>query len=208
MKISKSIYWMQGCGKGARPTPFARGPRPGCALPSSQIPPVRARTLPFACGHRPGCACLARTPSYLCAHAGEHRRRAHAPPFAYDPRPRYAPPRSHTLPPPRACGDTAVAVQPSTVPPCAHRPPPFLRPHQTRKVCCARCGVWEPGCRGGALVCAKGGRACVRGWGSPCGGSWGSGCPPAHPFARKGDPARKGDATGPPRSGSDLHKRV
>ncbi|KAI9450604.1 hypothetical protein BJY52DRAFT_1301635, partial [Lactarius psammicola] len=140
-KFSKSIYWTRGCGKGACPTPFARGPRPGCALPSSHIPPVLARTRGSTTAVR--CARLARTPSYLCAHTGEHRRRAHAPPFAYGPRLGYAPPCSHTLPPLRACGDTAVAVQPST----------------TCKVGCARCGVWEPGCRGGTLVCAKGGRA-------------------------------------------------
>ncbi|KAI9467130.1 hypothetical protein BJY52DRAFT_1413326 [Lactarius psammicola] len=188
--------------KGCPPQSVRARPSPGLRPTQLAHPPVLARTLPFACGPRPG----------------------------------HAPPRSHTLPPLRACRDTAVAVQPLPNPPASVAPALVLcapltrtdsRPscaYTRRAEGCARCevrepgcwvwvrepgcGVWvrEQGCRGGASVCAKGGRACVRGWRSPCGGCWGSRCPPAHPFARKRERAR-GRRNGPPREG-DLNKRV
>ncbi|KAI9450053.1 hypothetical protein BJY52DRAFT_1419721 [Lactarius psammicola] len=179
--------------KGCPPQSVRARPSPGLRPTQLAHPPVLARTLPFACGPRPG----------------------------------YAPPRSHTLPSLRACRDTAVAVQPLPNPPASVAPALVLcaplartdsRPscaYTRRAEGCARCevrepgcGVWvrEQGCRGGASVCAKGGRACVRGWRSPCGGCWGSRCPPAHPFARKRERAR-GRRNGPPREG-DLNKRV
>ncbi|KAI9430362.1 hypothetical protein BJY52DRAFT_1406947 [Lactarius psammicola] len=101
--------------------------------------------------------CPARTSSRLCENAGEHHHRAHTPPFAcglplgYAP-PRPAPPCPRILRLLRVCEDTALAVQPRAVrrsgctaprsvcPPCAHRPPPLLRPQHTRKGACVGAG--------------------------------------------------------------------
>ncbi|KAI9465736.1 hypothetical protein BJY52DRAFT_1413834 [Lactarius psammicola] len=191
MNFTKSIYWARGAER--VPAPF----RSRAAL-------ARVATYP------------ARTSPRPCAHAGEHRRvRA---PFHS----RAVLARGHG-----GSGATLANPPARVAPPlvlCAplRAPTPALpapTPDAQRGVRGARtgvlgvgartgCGVWvrEPGCRGGASVCAKGGRTCVRGWRSPCGGCWGSRCPPAHPFARKRERAR-GRRNGPPREG-DLNKRV